>query len=142
MDLDSYLNFNEPGHPISDNSINNGQNIGICMNDQNLRRELLGKSAQTCSCQQDALPSFMLRKRRPRRTTAVHHHRAATRRCRKRSPIVRNLLILIQAQGNGQVRVFIIRDQVKNVIQAGNNLIVETGNKIISLRCSTFSREK
>jgi len=76
----------------SENSINNGQNIGICMNDQNLRRELLGNEG---------------RDERQQSIITVQQPGDA-------------------AQGNGQVRVFIIRDQVKNVIQAGNNLIVET----------------
>jgi len=76
----------------SENPINNGQNIGICMNDQNLRRELLGNEG---------------RDERQQSIITVQQPGDA-------------------AQGNGQVRVFIIRDQVKNVIQAGNNLIVET----------------
>ncbi|CAG5100073.1 Oidioi.mRNA.OKI2018_I69.XSR.g16829.t1.cds [Oikopleura dioica] len=96
MDLDNYLNFNEPGHPhLSDNGINNAQNIGICMNDQNLRRELLGNDGQHGNDQS-----------RQQSIITVQQPGDAT--------------------GSGQVRVFIIRDQVKNVIQAGNNLIVET----------------
>ncbi|CBY19316.1 unnamed protein product [Oikopleura dioica] len=76
----------------SENPVNNSQNIGICLNDQNLRRELLGNEG---------------RDERQQSIITVQQPGDA-------------------AQGNGQVRVFIIRDQVKNVIQAGNNLIVET----------------
>lgn len=90
MDLDNYLNFNDT--PTSDSQYPNGERSQvICLNEDNIRRELLGTGEQ-----------------------------------RQQSIITVQQSSEPQQQPNGQVRVFIIRDPVKNVIQAGNNLIVET----------------